>query len=284
MGSLVAALLPALLAVEPSSGAAPGPRAPVLLSRRVSVPAKDAASLTAQVTDALNAAGSPVASNADTARSLAKLGLKDATTCNGKPACLSEFGRQLGADWLVLTSVSKVAGERSLALELFDVSKGEVAERDSLLLPKGNKLPADLLAGFAGKVTARLAPPPAATPDVPVKPQQPDAPVVTELTPPPRETMPPPPPPPEPRSHAVSWALGAAGIAALGAGVALLAVGLSTQGQVNAGTPGEDGRVRSPLTASEAQAKAGAASVQFGLAGAAAAVGLGLTTTAVILW
>lgn len=282
MGSLLAALLPALLSADVAP--AEPPALAVLLARRVSVSAKDACQLTAQVVDALGGGQCPgLVTGPDTARRLAKLGLKDATTCGGKPACLTEFGRQLGVGFLVLTSVSKVAGERSLALELYDVAQGAVVEKDSLLLPKGQKLPADLVTGFVTRVKARLAPPP---PEPTTKPAAaPDAPVATTLTPAPTEApLPPPPPPPAPKSHTASWALGAGALAALGAGAALLAVGLSTQGQVNAGPVGDDGRVRSPLTTTEAQAKAGTAGLQLGLAGAAAAVGLGLSTTAVVLW
>lgn len=284
MGSLLAALVPAVLAAEPSTAA--------LLARRVSVSAGDAAALTTQASTLLSSAGVPgVLGAAETGRRLAKLGLKDATTCGAKPACLAEFGRQLKVEWLVLLSVSRVADDKSLALELFDVAAKAVVEKESLLLPKGTALAKDVLEGFAGRVRTRLGLPPltkaTVTPEVAnTEPPKSDTPVNTALTPrPPEPDLPPPPPPPEaPPSHTASWVLGGTAVAALGTAAALLAVGLSTQGQVNAGTVGVDGRVRSALTGGEAQAKAGAATTQLGLAGAAAAVGVGLGTAAVVVW
>ncbi len=283
MGSLLAALVPAVLAAEPSTA--------VLLARRVSVSAGDASALGAQAAALLSDAGVPgVLSAADTSRRLGKLGLKDATTCGGKPACLAEFGRQLKVEWLVLASVSRVADDKSLAFELFDVGAKAVVERESLLLPKGAALAKDVLEGFAGRVRARFGLPPlakaGATPEVAkVEPPKSDTPVNPELVPRPTEPdLPPPPPPPEAPSHTASWVLGGTAVAALGTAAALLAVGLSTQGRVNAGPVGADGRVRSTLTGSEAQATAGAATTQLGLAGAAAAVGVGLGTAAVVVW
>ena len=203
-------------------------------------------------------------------------------TCSGKPACAAEFGKQLKVDWLVLVSVSRVAGDRSLALELFHVAGKTIADRESLLLPKGTPLTREPLDAFAGRLKERLQGPPA-TADLPPEKKPADAPLNTALTPQVVADELPPLPPPEPKGHAVSWVLGGAGVAALAAGVVLLVVGASTQAQVM-GTAGADGRVRSPLTGRQAQAAAGTASAEVGIGAALGAVGLGLGATAVVLW
>lgn len=276
MGSLFVALLPALLlssAAEPSTL--------VVLSRRVSLTPAEAAAVVSQTTTLLAEAGAPVLAVAEANRLLAKLGLKDATTCGGKPACVTEFGKQLKVDWLVLVSVSRVAGDRSLAVELFDVGKGVVADRESLLLPKGTALTREPLEGFARRLGALVAPPVA---EVPPPKKTADAPLKRSLAPDDLVSPLPPQVPPAPKGHAVSWVLGGVGVAALGAAVALFVMGASAQATVNGGVPGADGRVRSGLSGSQAQAAADSASVQLGLGGAAAAVGLGLGATAVVLW
>ena len=277
MGSLFAALLPSILAAaEPSTL--------VVLSRKVSVSPAEAAAVVTQATTLLEEAGAPVVTASEANRRLSKLGLKDATTCNGKPACAAEFGKQLKVEWLILISVSKVAGDRSLALELFDVAGRTVADKESLLLPKGTALTREPLEGFVARLKAKLSPAP---PTAPIPPEKRgDAPLATSLTP---ETstvtqLPPPLPPPEPKSHTTSFILGGAGVVALGVGIALFVMSGTAQGQVNAGAMGADGRVRSGLTGSQAQAAAGSASAFAGLGVATAAIGLGLGTTAVILW
>jgi hypothetical protein len=276
MGSLFVALLPTLLA-------AAEPDTLVVLSRRVSVPPAEAQAVVKETTTLLLEAGAPLVDATEAGQRLSKLGLKDATTCNGKPVCHAEFGKQLKVSWLMLVSVSRVAGDRSLALELFDVAGKVVADRESLILPKGTALTRAPLEDFAARLKARLAPAPV-TAELPPAKLETDTPSKPVLTPQNTVTeLPPPLPAPEPKSHVTSFILGGAGVAALGAAVALFVVGATTQAQVQ-GTAGVDGRVRSTLTGSEAQAAAGAASLQLGLGGAAAAVGLGLGTTAVVLW
>ena len=71
---------------------------------------------------------------------------------------------------------------------------------------------------------------------------------------------------------------------ALGAAIALFVASASMQAQVNAGTMGPDGRIRSTLTGSQAQAASGTASVLTGVGAASGAFALGLGTTAVLLW
>lgn len=275
MGSLLVAVLPTLLA-------AAEPTTLVVLSRKVSVTPAEAQAVVTQATTLLLEAGAPLVDGAEASQRLSKLGLKDATTCNGKPACHAEFGKQLKVSWLVLVSVSRVAGDRSLALELFDVADKSVADKESLILPKGTSLTREPLDDFAARLKARLAPAPPVTAELPA--DKTDAPLKPTLTPENTVTeLPPPLPTPEPKGHAPSFILGGLGVAALGAAVALFVVGANTQGPVQ-GSAGADGRVRSTLTGSEAQAASAAASLQLGLGGAAAAVGLGLGTTAVVLW
>ncbi|MDP1828833.1 MAG: hypothetical protein Q8L48_36570 [Archangium sp.] len=277
MGSLFVALLPTLLA-------AAEPTTLVVLSRRVSVTPAEAQAVVSQATTLLLEAGAPLVEVAEAGQRLSKLGLKDATTCNGKPVCHAEFGKQLKVSWLILVSVSRVAGDRSLALELFEVAGRTVADRESFILPKGTALTRQPLEDFAGRLAARLAPAPVTAELPPDSQLKTDTPVKPALTPGNTVTaLPPPLPTPEPKGHAPSFILGGLGVAALGAAVALFVVGANTQAQVQ-GTAGADGRVRSTLTGSEAQAAAGAASLQLGLGGAAAAVGVGLGTTAVVLW
>lgn len=269
---LVATLLPALLAADPSTAA--------VLARRTNVSGAEANSLAAQAAAALSADGVPMLPDAELARRLTRLGLKDASTCGGKTACLTEVGRQLKLDWLVSVSVSRLENDRSVALELLKLSAGTVVEKESLLLPAKTKLTADLLEGFSQRVKLALG---LVTPPPVEPPKPPDAPVVTKLEPvkPPDVVIPAPPPP---RSHRTSFVLGGAAVAALGTAAALLAVGLSTQASLSTGTSNPDGRLRSELTGSEAQARANAAGLQLGLAGAAAAVGAGLGTAAVVTW
>lgn len=265
MGS---ALLLLLLTADPTSA--------VVLARRTGVTQAEGVAVTERVGQALldqKVAG--LLGLAETSARLAKVAMTDATMCNGKPACHAELARQLEVDWLVLVSVSQVAGEQSLAIELARGATGAVAENESLLLAQKGQVPMDTLQRFAERMSARVRGAPA------------DAPKVTTLTPPPVEPPPPtlpPEPKPEGKSRAPTIVLGAAGVAALGAGVALLVSGLGARGRLSAGETGPDGLTYSGLTGAEAQALNESANVQFAIAGAAAAVGLGLGAAAIATW
>lgn len=242
-----------------------------ILVRRTGVSAADAAALTRQVGERL--ASPAVLEFAESQRRLSTFGLGDGTTCGGKPECHAEVGRQLGVSWLVLVSVSQIAQDQSLALELFEVAQEKVHERASVLLPRRGEVPAALLDSFAARVAAHVSQRPG------------DTPLHTDLTPQDAERgdeLPPVAPPG--KSHAASFVLGGVALAALGVGIGLLVNGLSLRGQVTSGTPGDDGWVRSELTGAEAAKRNDAASVNFGLAGAAGAVGLALGATAVATW
>jgi hypothetical protein len=264
MGS---ALLLLLLTADPTSA--------VVLARRTGVTQAESVAVTERVGQALLDQKVPgLLGLSETSARLAKVAMTDATMCNGKPACHAELARQLEVDWLVLVSVSQVAGEQSLAIELARGATGAVAENESLLLAQKGQVPMDTLQRFAERMTARLRGAPA------------DAPKVTTLTPTPGEPPPtlPPEPKPEGKSRAPTIVLGAAGVAALGAGVALLVSGLGARGRLSAGETGPDGLTYSGLTGAEAQALNESANVQFAIAGAAAAVGLGLGAAAIATW
>lgn len=210
--------------------------------------------------------------------------VKDSASCNGKKSCLAELGRQLKVPWVVLLSVAAIENELSIGLELLRVSDETVLETDSLLLPRKGKLDATQLSAFSKKVQAQLNPPP--PPEVKSDEPKKDEPVVSDLTP--KKTdeplLPPPPPPPPAKSHAPSFVLGGAGVASLLAGAALLTVGAVSRGPLTMGTPGDDGRVRSPLTYTEAKALNDASTPLVFSGIGALALGAGLGTAAVLTW
>ncbi len=264
MGSV---LLVLLLAAEPTTA--------VVLARRTGVTQAEAVSVTERVAQALLDQRVPgVLTLPEANQRLAKVAMADATMCNGKPACHAELGRQLEVDWLVLVSVSQIAGEQSLAIEFAQGTTGRVMDNESLLLSQKGQVPLELLRGFADRVTSRLRGAPT------------DAPKVTSLVPvtgdPPPGTLPP--PVPAGKSHVPSFVLGGAGIAALGAGVALLVSGLSDRDRLSTGAPGPDGTTLSALSGAQAMKLNDGANLQFALAGAASAVGLGLGAAAAALW
>ncbi len=250
------------------------PNTATILVRRTAVTPAEANALMQKVTQHLAVPG--LLEFSDSQRKLSTFALKDGTTCGGKPDCHAELGRQLQVGWLVLVSVSQIAQDQSLALELFNVGSEQVLERESLLLPKKGEVPTAMLDGFAARVSARVLP-------AVMEPKKLDVPVVTTLLRP-LETKQPVLPPPPPRSHAGGIVLGAVALAAIGAGVGLLVNGLNTQAKVGQGTLGEEGRIRSTLTGSEANALNDSATLQLGLAAGAGALGLGLGVTAIVVW
>lgn len=251
----------------------------VLVARRTAVSPAAAKVLVADAATLLEAAGVPLAMTPEKAlQQLARVSVKDSASCNGKRACLAELGRQLKVPWVVLVSVAAIDREMSVGFELLRVADETVVETDSLLLPRKGKLEAALLSGFAGRVKTRLLPV--------ADEKKADAPVETKLTPQPAPepipfTQPPPPPP---RSHVPSFVLGGAGLAALLAGGALLAVGAISRGPLTAGAPAADGRIRSTLTYAAAEQLNGASTpLVIGGVGALVA-GAGLGTAAVLTW
>jgi hypothetical protein len=251
----------------------------VLVGRRTSLSQADAEAISQTIATHLAAARVPLKLDADAARaSLSRLGLKDASACNGRKACVSELGRQLQAAHVISISMSQVGNDRSIAVELLRVADGVVLEKEAIILATGAKVTADQLAGFSARVLKQLGisdqPVVEPPPPVVVKP-----PVVVE--PPPLVTNPLPPPPP--KSHVASFVLGGAGVAALAVATGLLVSGLNGRAAAYSTTE-VDGTLRSPYSASEVQRRAGASGVELGFAGGLAAVGLGLGTAAVITW
>lgn len=249
------------------------PNTATVLVRRTAVSPAEATALMQKVTQRLAVPG--LLEFSESQRRLGMFALKDGTTCGGKPDCHAELGRQLEVGWLVLVSVSQIAQDQSLALELFNVGSEQVLERESLLLPRRGEVPPAMLEDFSKRVADRVLP-------ALVEPKPVLVPQVTTLLRPLEVKQPVVPPPP--RSHAAGIVLGAVAVAALGAGVGLLVNGLSTQDKLKQGTPGEDGRVLSGLSGAQAQALNESAGLQLGLAAGAGAVGLALGVTAVIVW
>lgn len=250
------------------------PNTATILVRRTAVTPAEATALMQKVTQGLAVPG--LLEYADSQRKLGMFALKDGTTCGGKPDCHAELGRQLQVGWLVLVSVSQIAQDQSLALELFNVASEQVLERESVLLPRRGEVPPAMLEGFSTRVSARVLP-------ALVEPKPVLVPEVTTLLRP-LEVKQPVLPPPPPKSHAGGIVLGVVAVAALGAGVGLLVNGLGTQAKLKQGTPGEDGRVLSELSGSQAKALNESAGLQLGLAAGAGAVGLALGVTAVVVW
>ncbi len=255
------------------------PAAAVLVGRRTSLSAPDAQVLAQTISTHLVSAKVPIKLDADAARSsLARLGLKDASACNGRKACVSELGRQLAAAYVISLSLSEVGSDRSIALELLRVEDGVVLEKEALILAPGAVIAADQLASFSTRVLTQFglgdrpvveAPPPVKVPEPVVRV---DPPVIIA-----------PLPPPPPKSHVSSFVLGGAGVVALGVATGLLVSGLNGRAEAYRTTE-VDGVMRSPYTASEVQRRAAAGGVQLGLAGGLAAAGLGLGAAAVITW
>lgn len=87
--SLTLLLLQLALSATPSSTV-------VVVTRRTAVSPADARALAVGVTKSLKQAGLEVTWDADAAaRRLSSLGVKDTSSCQGRKACVQEFGRQL---------------------------------------------------------------------------------------------------------------------------------------------------------------------------------------------
>ena len=256
-------------AVDPQSAA-------VLVGRRTSVSQPDAQALSQTISTQLVSAKVPLTLDAEAARaSLDRLGLKDASACNGRKACLTELGNQLAVAWVISLSLSQVGSDRSLALELVRVADGLALEKEALILAPGAPITADQLAGFASRLRTHLAPKvdrPVVEAPPPLIPKE--APPVVVVTTPVATA---------PKSHVASFVLGGAGVIALGVATGLLVSGLNARAEAYRTTE-IDGTLRSPYAASEVQSRAAGGGVQLGIAGAVAAAGLGLGTAAVITW
>jgi hypothetical protein len=116
-----------LLSAAPSSTV-------VVVTRRTAVPPADALAVATLVTRSLKDAKVVTAWEADgAARRLAALGVKDSSKCEGRLACVQEFGRQLDVVAVVSVSISELDRERSVTLEVVDVASGETLAKESLL-------------------------------------------------------------------------------------------------------------------------------------------------------
>lgn len=261
-------------AAEPSIDA-------VLITRKTGVTPAQAAELQAQLARALEANQLKVKlSGVGLQSALKKLGVKDASACNGRRSCINELVRQLQATALVSVSVSRIDDETALALELVRLDERLSPVKDSLLLPPGKSALEPLVAAFATKVREALGA---------------DAPRVVE--PPPAQPLaaptlvPEPPPTPPPAvfieapapSRAAPTVLAISGGVSLAAGVALLIVSVVTRGELNATTT-HGGLPASSLTEDAAQRKNTESNVLLGTGLGAAVVGAGLATGAILTW
>jgi hypothetical protein len=279
----------ALLAGPSTPPSTPPATVAAVLARRTGVPAADASALLSQLAAAFAEAGLPMMAGGELELHLARLGLADGTPCKGKTSCLSELGRQLHVAWVVMISLSELEGERSVGLELLEVNTELILERDALLLSGRAKLTAELVEPFLARALKHTGAPGAPPAVVAARGE-----LKTPGANPPQHLLPPPPPPPssgfvalpEPaaRSHTRGALLAGAGGVLLAAGAVLLGVGLATNGRLSEGAPGSDGRLRSPLTAPQAQALAREATLELGFSGASALAGLGLGAAAVVTW
>jgi len=260
------------------------PAAAVLISRRTSIPPKEAQELAQLLSKGLVAAGVPLKLDADSARAgLARLGIKDSSLCGGKRSCVTELGRQLSVSHVIAVSISQIGADRSIAVELLEVESGAAVEKDALIVPLSASLAPDALAGFGARVKAQLTPakPPPDQPRVEPPPSELKlVPVEPPVGPPPQLVQ----PVAAEKSHLTTWVLGGGAVVAVGVGVALLATGLSARSDAGKTTTAADGTLRSPYSGSEALSKAHSADAQLAFAGIAGAVGIGLGAGAVISW
>ena len=268
-----------LLSVVLSLSLGVDPGVAVLVGRRTSLSQVEAQVLSQTISTHLATAHVPIQLDADAAgASLNRLGLKDASACNGRKACLTELGRQLSSAYVIALSLSQVERDRSIALEFLRVADGVVLEKEAIILSTGATLTADQLAGFAQRVLKQLRledRPVVETPPVVVVKE----PVVSE--PPPVVIVAP--LPPAAKSHVPALILGGAGVVAFAVATGLLVSGLNARAEAYRTTE-VDGTLRSQYAASEVQRRAAAGGAQLGVAGGLAAAGLGLGTAAVITW
>jgi hypothetical protein len=119
---------------------ASAPHASVLVSRRTSLSPAEANALAQRICKHLAAFAVPLDLDADAARaSLGRLGLNDAAQCNGRKACVTELGRQLGSTHVLSLSVSQVGVDRSIALELLLIDDATVLEREAIVVSRGRE-------------------------------------------------------------------------------------------------------------------------------------------------
>ena len=280
---MVLALLLAIVA----QGAPPSSTV-VIVTRRTAVSAADAQALAMLVTKKLEAAGVEVVQADAAAKRLASLGVADTSLCAGRKGCVQEFGRQLEVALVVGLSLSEVDQDRSLSLEAVRVSDGVVLTRENVLFAVKGLPPNEQLDAFSRRTKAALpAPAPVAPAPVvaPVPASATDSPVAPVLTP--AETAPPVvPTQPEPSrpSHTGTWVAGGGAVLAVAGAVVLAFLASSAKAELSSGMPGDGGLTLSPHTGKEAQSLSARANLEFAGAGICAALGLGLGTTAMLLW
>lgn len=280
--SLTLLLLQLALSATPSSTV-------VVVTRRTAVSPADARAVAVGVTKSLKQAGLEVAWDADAAaRRLGSLGVKDTSSCQGRKACVQEFGRQLDVAVVIGVSLSEVDTDRSVALEAVRVLDGVVLAHENLLYARSAAPPADQLTLFTTHLKAALAPPSTGVPVATDVPARPPPALPSPLEPAPAPLSPAPAPvvirEAPPRSHVGGLVVGGAAVLTLAAAVTLGVLALGAKGDLSRGTTLPDGRVASSLTGSEAASVSRRANNEFYGAVGCAAAGVALGTTAVVLW
>lgn len=283
-------LLLMALALQASSEAS---SAVVLVGRRTGATPTEAQATAEQVSSLLAEANVPLSMSAASVTSeLARRGLKDASGCQGRRACLAELGRQLGVTHVVAVSVTQIGSDRSVGLELVLVADETVVEKDALIVAAKSPVTKEVMGGFSSRVAKRLGAPAEVTPPVPVaaKPvgPAPDAPtkepetkVVTIV--PERVSNVPEVVEVKSKTRTTGIILAGVGVAAGVAAITLMAVAFGTRGNANQ-TEIVNGRVVSKLTASQAQALNDTSNAELAIAGGCALAGIGLGTGAILTW
>ncbi len=276
--------------------AAPAPEAAVVVVRRTAIQPSDGTALAQQISDHLSALnGTVIMPAAEAVRTLNMLGVRDSADCVGRKPCTLALGGNLKVQAVIGITVSELEGEQAVELEAFAIPSGTLIARESLFLSRKTPLTAALLQSFAKSFKAGFVPmtPPTPPPAVVVAPTPPapvvkDAPVVVPepaLVPPPAMPISPlvDQGPPE-KSHVPALVVGGVGAAALVGSAVLLIVALNERAGLTANGPPTSGGKQSTLTYNEALALRDASNTHFTVAGILGAAGVGLGTTAVILW
>ena len=263
----------------------------VVVTRRTAVSAVDARAVAVLVTKSLKQAELEVTWDADAAaRRLASLGVKDSSGCQGRKACVQEFGRQLDVAVVVGVSVSEVDAERSVALEAVRIADGVVLAHENLLYPKSGSPPVEQLRLFATHIRSAL--PSSVAKVEPVAPKvETDAP--TQAPPEPAPVLAPAPvplpavaieQPPPAHSHAGGLIAGAGALLSVAGAVVLGVLAFSAKADLSRGTTLPGGLTASALTGADATSVSKRANGEFYGAVGCAAAAVALGTTAVVVW
>jgi hypothetical protein len=262
---------------------APAPEAQVLLTKRAGASAQLTESIARELRKALSYSGvEPSIPPAELSARLLAVGVKDPTSCDAKPGCAIELGKQLKVPLVVSLSVKQAAGDLTVRVEALRTSDSELVAEDTVMLAPNQLGPLfTSLAPFARGVRQAISP-------VRLAPRAVDAPkkepknVPVALVPEPPVTQ-----PVVPTSVAVAKpspmpaiAAGGATVVALGATAFFLSSGLAVKSQLDQRIDLGGGQQGSILTHSEAEQLAQSANGRLtaGVLCAVTTVALGAVT------